>query len=406
MALSIFFVGCEIEDYTGDSVLNPGSASLSITTTASSTSLIEDDSVYEFTATLSQPMPVDIKLFAMQVDGDATEGSDFEMDGDFTIPAGSTTATGTIKILIDDLVEETETVKIQIGDNRTANTDVDPTFMEFTILNYEDGDLVIDMDWSIPYTTDNSGEEISAEAFADLRLLLTDVPYSNELDSADGAGFETYVLSGAAPDGEYYIVADIFAASDIVRNISLNSNFNQGGIINDMGFSFENALNNTSYCSDYYYILNKITKSGTDYTIEEVGELSEFASTSWSGEDAYFNSHVVTSFNCDGLTISGLNKELIEGWWGEPIVEEGTVYYTVDGSGVVTIADQYIFTTTYDGSLYDYNVSGTGTLDEVTGELDLVYDIFNTTDGYSVNQWGYDNGYFPVPLFYAFLTSN
>ena len=125
ISLSLFVVGCEVEDYTGDSVMNPGSATLSISTTATSTSLIEDDSVYEFTATLSQAMQVDVKLFATQVDGDATEGSDFEMSGSITIPAGSLSATGTIKILIDNLVEETETVKIQIGDNRTANAELE-----------------------------------------------------------------------------------------------------------------------------------------------------------------------------------------------------------------------------------------------------------------------------------------
>lgn len=48
---ALFVVSCDQEDNTGFSTLEPTSPTLSVTTSVSSKSLIEDDSVYEFTAT-------------------------------------------------------------------------------------------------------------------------------------------------------------------------------------------------------------------------------------------------------------------------------------------------------------------------------------------------------------------
>ena len=114
-------MSCDQEDNTGLSTIVPTNPSLSITTSVSSLSLIEDDSSYGFTVTISETQLVDIKLSVSQIGGDATMGEDFSVSGSLIIPAGSTSASGSITILSDELMEETETVKIQIGDNTTAN---------------------------------------------------------------------------------------------------------------------------------------------------------------------------------------------------------------------------------------------------------------------------------------------
>jgi hypothetical protein len=90
-------------------------------------------------------------------------------------------------------------------------------------------------------------------------------------------------------------------------------------------------------------------------------------------------------------------------FWGEVIEEEGAVLYTVDGAGVVTIASQYIFTTSYSGSLYPYTVSGTGTYNETTGELYIQY--YLDQDGFSPSDWAFNNGYQTTPYFEATLTA-
>ncbi len=275
LTTALFVVGCDQEENTDFSTLVPTAPTLSVTTDVSSKSLIEDDSVYEFTATLSTAQLVDVKLFITQVDGDATIGADYTVDGSIVIPAGATSAKGKITILSDDLIEETETVKIQIGDERTANAAIEPAFMDFTIMNYTEGDLAIDMSWAMAsVTTDSSGDAIDPTDFADLRLLISSGPNNTDvIDGADGGSFETYVLSGTEPDGEYYVVADFYAVnSDIARDLDLSLEFNQAGVINGDSYDFSSALNSAISCSSIYYVLGKIIKAGDSYTFEYIGE--------------------------------------------------------------------------------------------------------------------------------------
>jgi len=409
LTIGLFMASCDQEDNAGLSTLAPTSPSLTVTTEVSSASLIEDNSVYTFTATLSTAQLVDTKLFAKQIDGDATNGADFTFDGGLTIPAGALSATGEIKILADDLIEGTETVTIQIGDENTANAALTTATMEFTILNYTDGDLIIDMGWAMSLATDDAGNEFSATDFADLRLLVSSTPdNAGDIGEADGGSFETFVLAGDTPDGEYYVVADFYAASDIVRDIDLNLEFNQAGVISGEGFSYSAALSNASVCESNFYVMTKIIKSGLNYTFEDVST-PNFASINWGGTDVKdfyaptgWASHVVTGVDCDGLTISGLNAEWMYEVWGEVIEEEGTVYYTVDVDGIVTIEEQYVFTTSYNGSLYPYTVYGTGVYDEVAGTLDIQYHL--DQDGWSVDGYWFGQGGLTTPYFEANLT--
>ena len=286
LTIGLFIVSCgDQEDYTGTSTFVPTAPTLSVTTSVSSASLIEDGSEYTFTATLSEPQLVDVKLYVSQIGGDATLGADYTVDGSLVIPAGSTSAKGKIKILSDNLVEDTETVSIQIGDNLTSNAAITPATMDFTILNYTDGDLVIDMSWAMgSKTTDNSGSDIDPTDFADLRLLLTDAPNNSAiLDGADGGSFETYVLTGA-PDGEYYLVADFYAVDETIkRDLNLNLTFNQAGIINDLSMDFPAALNSNNSCSSVFYVMAKIVKSGDSYTITSVAEKSPVTAAPFIG---------------------------------------------------------------------------------------------------------------------------
>lgn len=413
ITIGLFAVSCDQEDNDGYSTFIPTSPSLTVTTSVSNKTLIEDDSEYQFTATLSTAQLVDIKLKVFQIGGNATSGADYTVDGSLTIPAGSLSATGKIKILSDDLVEDKETVKIQIGDNTTANALLTPATMEFTILNYEDGDLAIDLSWAMSETTtDSSGEEIDPTDFADMRLVISSAPNNtDEIDNADGSSFESYVLNSDVPDGDYYVVADFYAANEeIIRTLDLDLTFNQAGLINDENYVFEGAIDNELICEANFFVLAKIIKSGESYTIEEVG-INNFKNNEiiWGGTDVKdfyapdgWPSHVITGIDCEGLlVISGLNQEWIYEVWGETIQQEGVVHYTIDTEGVVTIEEQYIFTTLYSGALYDYTVSGTGTYDEATGELNIQYNLFQ--DGWSVDGYWFGAGGLTTPYFEANL---
>jgi hypothetical protein len=90
----------------------------------------------------------------------------------------------------------------------------------------------------------------------------------------------------------------------------------------------------------------------------------------WMGAGA------ITIANTGGVfTIDGLNQDFIENWWAEEIQASAPVTFTIDGDGNITIPEQYIFTTLYDGDLYEYVVVGTGRIDTCEGTVTLDYDV-------------------------------
>ncbi len=276
-ALSAIIISCDPDEQTGFSVTTPSSPSVSIELDFSNPTLIEDDSEFTYTVSISEAQVVDVKLHVSQIGGTA-DSHDYEMTNLISIPAGYTSASGSITILSDELIEDTETLQIQIGSETTANAALAPATTEFTILNYTEGDLVIDMSWAIPFTSesnnDNEGDEISATAFADLRLLISTTPdNAGVIGGADGGSFETAVLEGSTPDGTYYIVADFYAANEeIFRDIDLSMELNQAGVINGDSYSYPAALNNAVQCSDAYFVLAEVVKTGDSYAITSIGE--------------------------------------------------------------------------------------------------------------------------------------
>ena len=99
-------------------------------------------------------------------------------------------------------------------------------------------------------------------------------------------------------------------------------------------FEFESALNTGGTCNLNYYVMVKIMKSGTDYTIEELGQFPDVSPLvgTYSGTDfvggvtGEYPSEVVTQVNAD-MTI-GIT-ELGFGWmvdfWGETVVQQSEV---------------------------------------------------------------------------------
>jgi hypothetical protein len=405
MALVLLVSSCtsEQEEYTGAGNVVPTSPQITITPEVSNLSLIEDDSSYSYTVALSTVQLVDVVVKISQVDGDATMGEDFTIDNSLVISAGSTSATGTITILSDELAEETETVTIQVGDNTTANASITPETMTFTILNLSEGDLVIDLDWmQSSSVTDNFGNEADPLDVADLRLLITNIPYTQILDNSDGSEFENYVLTADKPDGEYYIVADFYSATDIETNIDLNVTFNQLGKINDQTYNFTDALNTGLTCSSVYFIMAKVIKVGSDYTISYAGQknvtdLADYVGT-WTGTDIYGPTEVTTTLDADGvLWITGVGVTFMETAWGEVIADQVSLPMEIDlGTGAFTIDEAYYMTTTYNGAVQDvYNLSGTGVIDICgSNTMDLEYDFVQ--GGTSYNAWLNQYGYFFV----------
>jgi hypothetical protein len=402
LALGTIIISCDVDDQVEESQLTPSSPTISVALGFTNPTLIENDTEYTYTVSLSTTQIVDVKLHISQIGGTAS-ADDYEITESIVIPAGYLSATGNIKILTDDLIEDTETLQLQIGSNTTANATFTPVTTEFTILNYTDGDLTIDLSWLMPTkTTDDEGEEITPTSFADMVLLMSTTPdLEGAFDGADGGSFETYVLSGAEPDGDYYALALFYEANeDITRDLDLTLEFNQPGTINGDSYEFLAAISNDNICDNNFFVMTKIVKSGTSYTFEDVS-INNFknSQTSWPGGlDADEPSTVTTGVNCEGLAISNLNEGWMTGFWGEVIIDGGTVNWTDDGSGNITIANQFLYTTTYSGDVQpDYYVEGTGILDTVAGTLDITYELIQGT--WHLNEdYGEADGFFHARL--------
>jgi len=275
----ILTTACNEDDATGYSTNTPSSPSLSVTLDFEGTqTLIETEATYGFTVSISEAQITNVNVNLSQTDGTATNGEDFDIPSTVTIPAGSTSVSDVITIHEDDLAEETETAVIQITNGTEANVSpINGATAEFSILNYTEGDLVIDLTWTSPTNfTDNLGVAIEDEAIADLILYVTDpnIPTSINYTSVDiEAGFETFVFLESFPDGEYYLVSEFFSVEDfsgLSADLDISLTFNQPGVINDEIITVATALN-TAYVSCQSVVLAKITKAGMTYTLEKIG---------------------------------------------------------------------------------------------------------------------------------------
>ncbi|SHI35232.1 hypothetical protein [Algibacter luteus] len=321
----VFAIACEnTDDLTGDSVVSPSNPALSVSLDFGPTeSLIETEADYGFTVSLSQPQVVAVEVYLeLLPNSTASEGSDLSFPHHIRIPAGSTSVSDVITIHGDDLAEDTETAVIRIGTGKEANVSAtNSQVVSFNIMNYTEGDIAIDMTWTSPQDfTDNFGNAIDDEEIGDLILYVSDanIPTSINYLTVDNAfGFESFVFEEAYPDGEYYLVAGFYSAGDFGGNdaaLDISLTFNQPGVINNRVVTVPNALN-TAFASCQTSVIAKLTKSGTNYTIESVGLAN---SVGVPASDMYVGDY--------SMTVSGTNA------FGVPSFDDQTVTLVANGN--------------------------------------------------------------------------
>jgi hypothetical protein len=143
------------------------------------------------------------------------------------------------------------------------------------------------------------------------------------------------------------------------------------------------------------------TIADDDCAFDFVGELDGVDGT-FDGID-YVGVADATIASAGGTyTIDGLNSDFILNVWGEEVQTSVPVVMTIAPGGAITIADQFIFTTLYNGDLYDYHISGTGQVNYCDGTVTIEYEM--DQDGFLVGAWLHDNGYMTEELFTAVLT--
>lgn len=355
-ALSLAIVSCDRDDQVGDSELVPSNPDATVSFNFTSPQqLIENDQEFEFVVSISAVQIVDTKLYVTQTAGDADD-LDYEVTPLVVIPAGYTSGTGTIKILFDEIIEDTETLELQVGDQRTTNSNLTPGVANFIIENVTSDDLVLDLSWAInePVFDVDTGDEISATTLADLRLLITDEA-GNILDGADGGSFETYVFSGLNPDATYQARADFYAAEDYERLLDLTLDFNQTGKINHHAQTFFDALDIQATCPANVYTMASFAKMGGDYDITWIGEGSAVDPTgtwvlemydSWGdGWDGAYLTMTVNGVSTDYTVVNGYEQiEMVDVPFNSTVQITYTAgSYEAEHSYVITAPDGTVY---------------------------------------------------------------
>lgn len=401
--VALLFTACDEDDNTGFSSVVPSSPTLSVDVSAGPISLVETKSTYLFDVTLSEAQVTDIALYISVVEGGtATLDADFTIDNGgkrVYIPAGKTSGTVSITVLTDELLEETETFTIQIGDEKTANATIVPVTVDFTLQNLTAADLVAGLSWETDIK-DIIGLDKDADEVVDMRLLILDAAGAI-VKVEDGSSFEHYTFDGAAlADGEYTLAVDIFSTIDAGGfdapvNLDLTLQFDQVGTINAKTLVFDDVMTNGLVGDAYQVKLATVTKSGSSYTIEE--NVSYFVASNdplvgdYDGDDADYESVVKTILAGDVVQITGLNNEWMLDVWGETV--QDVVYVDLEvGFGTIVIPEQDYFTTDYKGDLYLYQIKGTGTYSVKGGVTTLTIKYELIQDGFNVNEYWYGEG--------------
>jgi len=110
----------------------------------------------------------------------------------------------------------------------------------------------------------------------------------------------------------------------------------------------------------------------------------------WGGVDDWGNSEsMTTAYDGTDFTMIDLGTTWLADIWGESILAMNPVVVTMNPNGTLVIEEQDYCTTDYLGSPYDYTIMGEGTWDNCKKTMYIEYDMFNTTDGYALSDYGY-----------------
>ena len=387
--LTLFIVGCEVQEAKQDPA---GLASTDGYPTASFTfaggdltSNEGDETVYVYDVELSKPIKYNIDFSFVQTGGTATEGEDFTFVR-ATVPAFETAGQMSIVILNDLAIEDTETLELTIvpGPSVADSWLLKPGGTQYPTLTLEiepsfGFDLIIGMDWD---ADNGSGDD--PRDLADLILLVTDAvtPYTSVIDGADGGSFEELTLPADTPDGDYFIVVDVYATDDSDFDIDVNVSLNQAGVIDDE-LNFPAALTSRLNCNEYV-VLAKVSKSGDSWSIAsedatltnngtpDTGVAAPFIGTANVLNDDWADDYVDGMIEIEAGTA---DNEFYVRMYSNPYIDNPDTAYLI-----VTINDVCGNVTAVSSEPWDYGnvtpVTATGTLDLATKTIDLTLDYF------------------------------
>lgn len=279
-AMTLLFSCDDKDKATGDSVLKATKDVTGIINvpTGVQSSNEKDETEYTFTVTLDKPQVAPVVVAVHQISGNATDGEDFDAPHSITIPAYATSATGTVKILKDDLVEGVETFTLKVSDINTSNAGIVSKTMSFSIDNYlsPNLDLVFDFDHEFSI----SGTKYSlCDIGYDMDYYILDSSYNDTgvYGAATVACPEKISITPATlPDGVYHIFANIYDDRNLVNvyhdpfKIPTTVEYFRAGGIAKNTFTQEDSFIPTSIAgpsSSFYYVIT-VEKTAGVFTLK------------------------------------------------------------------------------------------------------------------------------------------
>lgn len=211
----ILFTACNEDDNTNNSIVDYSKATVTLST--SSPTMIDESAIsdvastyqIEIMASLSEPLTIDAIIDLVQTGGSA-DSADFE-GSTITIPAGSTSAWGTVDVLQTGDIEGNET--LIIGGSSRANLNI-ATFAHNVTINNDFINTAIDLEITWDGQVVIEVEDVSSIT-AELCAIDLDFKLFDALTFADLG----YILAtGSCPehdafafaDGEYLIIAEMY----------------------------------------------------------------------------------------------------------------------------------------------------------------------------------------------------
>lgn len=383
--LTLFLFGCDVQEAKQDIAEPIGTEDYSIpsfTLTSEGSTNEGDETIYTYTVTLDKPISKNVNLYFKILDGTtATEHDDFDFVNS-SLRAYTTTTTMQIIIYNDDEVEDTEILNVTVAPGPDLETAyiLNPRTVypetTITIDNFESPELDVTMDWAA-----DNGSGDGPYALADLILFITDAetPYTEVIDSSDGASAEHVTLGEDTPDGDYLVVADVFAMDDSDFDIDIDLTFDQGGVVQGAMIQSPMAMNSRILCNEYV-VLAKITKSGTSWSwATENATLTNNGQPDASLAAPYIGTSTVVADDWADYA-AGDEVEIEAGaadnefWirsYANPYIANPDTSYMI-----VTINDICGNVTVTENEDFDYGCSagtvrGTGTVDPTTMTVDL-----------------------------------
>ncbi|MEO9571340.1 MAG: DUF1735 domain-containing protein [Polaribacter sp.] len=223
-----------------------------------------------------------------------------------------------------------------------------------------------------------------------------DISVDFALDPSSTLSSDMFTLSANSitiPAGEtsgsvdFSTIAENMPVGETV-NFILNLDAGENNSPNSNGTVLNYTLKRIEFCP--------LTNGSVDF--EGSWSVTTDVNTGSTGNPAWFTEVNFTTVanGTDKLDVSGLGESFIAGFWGEPVVSGGTFTMDIAPNGVVTIPRQYIYTTTYSGTNYDYEIEGTGTWTNCGDKptLTIAYDIYypGASEGLAQTYASYLNG--------------